>query len=78
MRDKSGIIQIVSDPNNSPAVHKIIESVRNEYVIQVSGSNSPGDGLVDLCMQVSGGSKSGYQLNISSGFGLNKTKENRS
>lgn len=37
LRDKSGIIQIVSDPNNSPAVHKIIESVRNEYVIQISG-----------------------------------------
>ncbi|MBT4634504.1 aspartate--tRNA ligase, partial [bacterium] len=37
LRDKSGIIQIVSDPNNSPEVHKTIETIRNEYVIQISG-----------------------------------------
>ena len=46
------------------------------YVIQVSGSNSPGDGLVDLCMQVSGGSTAGNVVTISSGFGWNKTKAN--
>jgi aspartyl-tRNA synthetase len=38
LRDKSGIIQIVSDPNNSPEVHKTIETIRNEYVIQISGT----------------------------------------
>ncbi|NSW88728.1 aspartate--tRNA ligase [bacterium] len=37
LRDKSGIIQIVSDPKNSSEVHKIIETVRNEFVIQISG-----------------------------------------
>ena len=37
LRDKSGIIQIVSDPNNSSKVHEIIEKVRNEFVIQVTG-----------------------------------------
>ncbi|MBT3475907.1 aspartate--tRNA ligase [bacterium] len=37
LRDKSGIIQIVSDPNNSPEVHETIETIRNEYVIQISG-----------------------------------------
>ena len=38
LRDKSGIIQVVSDPNNSSQVHKIIETIRNEYVIQISGT----------------------------------------
>ena len=38
LRDKSGIIQIVSDPNNSPDMHSIVESIRNEYVIKISGS----------------------------------------
>ena len=38
LRDKSGIIQIVSDPNNSKNVHEIIEKIRNEYVIKISGT----------------------------------------
>ena len=38
LRDKSGIIQVVSDPKNSEEVHKVIESVRNEFVIQISGT----------------------------------------
>ena len=38
LRDKSGIIQIVSDPNNSKDVHEIIEKIRNEYVLKISGT----------------------------------------
>ena len=37
LRDKTGIIQIVSDPNNSDEFHKITEEVKSEYVIKISG-----------------------------------------
>ena len=37
LRDRSGIIQIVSDPMKNPEVHKIFEQLRNEYVINISG-----------------------------------------
>ena len=37
LRDKTGIIQIVSDPNNSEKFHKIAEDIRNEYVIRILG-----------------------------------------
>jgi hypothetical protein len=46
------------------------------YVIQISGLDSPGDGLADLCMQAVGGSGQGNNINISSGFSWNKTKPN--
>ena len=37
VRDKSGIIQIVSDPELFPEAHKTIEKIRNEFVINVKG-----------------------------------------
>jgi len=40
LRDRSGIIQIVADPEKNPEIHKIFEQLRNEYVISVSGTVS--------------------------------------
>ncbi len=37
LRDRSGIIQIVSDPSKNPEVHEIFEQLRDEYVISISG-----------------------------------------
>lgn len=37
LRDRSGVIQIVSDPVKNPEVHKAFEKLRNEYVITASG-----------------------------------------
>jgi aspartyl-tRNA synthetase len=37
LRDHTGRVQLVSDPNLNPKVHDIFESLRNEYVIQVKG-----------------------------------------
>jgi len=35
LRDKSGIIQIVSDPNNSKDVHEIIEKIRTKKIRKI-------------------------------------------
>ncbi len=40
LRDRSGIIQIVSDPQRTPASYPIAETVRNEYVLKVTGTVS--------------------------------------
>ncbi|MBF2020511.1 MAG: aspartate--tRNA ligase [Hydrococcus sp. C42_A2020_068] len=37
LRDRSGIVQIVSDPQRTPDSYKDAESLRNEYVVKVSG-----------------------------------------
>ncbi len=37
LRDRFGIVQIVSNPMSSPEAHKIAEDVRFEWVIQVKG-----------------------------------------
>jgi aspartyl-tRNA synthetase len=37
LRDRSGIVQIVSDPQRTPTSHPTAESVRSEYVIKVTG-----------------------------------------
>jgi aspartyl-tRNA synthetase len=37
LRDRSGTVQIVSDPDRTPASHPIAEGLRNEYVIKVVG-----------------------------------------
>ena len=37
LRDRSGFFQIVANPQINPQVHKILEQVRTEYVIKVSG-----------------------------------------
>ncbi|NJK42097.1 MAG: aspartate--tRNA ligase, partial [Acaryochloridaceae cyanobacterium SU_2_1] len=47
LRDRSGIIQIVSDPERTPEAHPQADILRNEYVIKVQGSVSqrPDDSL---------------------------------
>lgn len=37
LRDRSGVVQIVSDPERTPASAPIAESLRNEYVVKISG-----------------------------------------
>lgn len=37
LRDRSGLFQIVADPNKNPDAHKTFESLRDEFVIQVEG-----------------------------------------
>ncbi len=37
LRDRSGIVQIVSDPQRTPDSYNHAESLRNEYVVRVSG-----------------------------------------
>ena len=38
LRDRYGLTQIVSDPENTAQAHKLADSVRSEYVIQVKGN----------------------------------------
>ncbi|QZZ19944.1 aspartate--tRNA ligase [Leptothermofonsia sichuanensis E412] len=37
LRDRSGIVQIVSDPERTPASYSQAEALRNEYVVKISG-----------------------------------------
>src|ERR671933_813650 len=37
LRDRSGIVQIVSDPQRTPDSYKDAEALRNEYVVKVTG-----------------------------------------
>lgn len=37
LRDRSGTVQVVSDPERTPQSHPIAQDVRNEYVIKVVG-----------------------------------------
>ena len=47
LRDCSGIVQIVSDPQRTPTSYQQAEALRNEYVIKVTGkvSQRPEDSL---------------------------------
>jgi aspartyl-tRNA synthetase len=38
LRDSSGILQVVLNPQTAPAAHAAASEIRNEYVVQVSGS----------------------------------------
>ncbi|HBH17566.1 MAG TPA: aspartate--tRNA ligase [Cyanobacteria bacterium UBA9579] len=38
VRDRTGIVQIVSDPVKNPDVHKIFEQLKDEFVIHVTGT----------------------------------------
>ena len=40
LRDRSGFFQIVANPQINPDIHKVLEHVRSEYVIKVSGKVS--------------------------------------
>ena len=37
MRDRSGIVQLVFNPDSSPPAHQVAEQVRTEWVVQVKG-----------------------------------------
>lgn len=37
LRDRTGIAQIVSDPERTPASYKLADSLRNEYVVKITG-----------------------------------------
>ena len=37
LRDRSGLVQLVFNPDTSPAAHQVAEEVRSEWVIQVKG-----------------------------------------
>jgi aspartyl-tRNA synthetase len=47
LRDRSGTVQIVSDPVRTPALYALAESLRNEYVVKVQGvvTRRPEDSL---------------------------------
>ena len=37
LRDRSGIVQIVSDPQRTPESYELANSLRNEYVVEITG-----------------------------------------
>ncbi len=37
LRDYTGIIQLVSDPNKNKDVHALFSQLKSEYVIQITG-----------------------------------------
>ena len=48
LRDRSGLIQLVCDPNDSQKAHEIASSVRNEFVLIAPGKVRPrGEGLIN-------------------------------
>lgn len=48
LRDRSGLIQLVCDPNDSQKAHEIASSVRNEFVLIAHGRVRPrGEGLIN-------------------------------
>ena len=40
LRDRTGIVQIVSDPERTPASFDTANSLRNEYVVRITGKVS--------------------------------------
>ncbi|MBD3796358.1 MAG: aspartate--tRNA ligase [Campylobacterales bacterium] len=48
LRDKTGLIQLTCDPEDSPSAHKIADSVRDEYVLVAKGKvRLRGEGLTN-------------------------------
>ncbi|WP_072620328.1 aspartate--tRNA ligase [Spirulina major] len=47
LRDRSGVVQIVSDPERTPESYNDAEKLRNEYVVRITGrvSQRPADSL---------------------------------
>jgi len=37
LRDRTGIVQIVSDPERTPESYKIADTIRNEFVVRIAG-----------------------------------------
>ena len=38
LRDRTGLVQVVTDPEKAPAAHQAFEPVRNEWVLQIVGT----------------------------------------
>jgi len=38
LRDRSGVVQITADPDKAPEAHVVMQQVRGEYVLQVTGA----------------------------------------
>ncbi len=38
LRDREGLVQVVFNPDNAPDIHATAESLRNEWVVQVTGN----------------------------------------
>ena len=49
LRDKSGLFQLVANPQINPEVHEVLSKIKSEYVIQVEGkvSKRPDDTIND-------------------------------
>lgn len=41
LRDRTGIVQIVSDPQRTPGSYEQADALRNEYVVQITGRVTP-------------------------------------
>src|SRR5256885_16388294 len=41
LRDSTGLVQVVVNPQSAPAAHAVASDLRNEYVVQVTGSVEP-------------------------------------
>jgi len=41
LRDRSGIVQVVANPDVSPEAHAVLQKVRAEWVLQITGSVQP-------------------------------------
>jgi len=51
LRDRSGIVQVVTDPDRFPAAHQVAAQARQEYVLQVKGTvRRRPEGLVNPAM----------------------------
>jgi aspartyl-tRNA synthetase len=37
LRDRSGVVQVVANPDESPEAHSVLQQARSEYVLQVKG-----------------------------------------
>lgn len=37
LRDRSGLFQLVADPNKNPETYKVVQNLKNEFVIKASG-----------------------------------------
>ena len=38
LRDREGLVQVVFNPDNAPSAHELAQALRNEWVVQISGS----------------------------------------
>ena len=65
LRDRSGIVQVVTNPDVAPAAHAVAEQARSEYVLQVKGTvRARPEGLVNPNMPTGEIEVVAHELNI--------------